>query len=219
MIVLGSGVYGIAMKRFRIVLQIGIAFLFVAIVGSFIVDQMKSSSTKIFESRLTRFGALLQGNFEGDRQADDRFALWGYGWRAVMREPITGQGHRFMDTVVPLGGGFGPHNYYLYVWGNSGILAFVSFLAFLIVLGLMAWRCTETKSRASVLAITTMIATIAMVDHSFLNNVFFGPIFAIMVAIAYHLKPEKKKGFRPLHQVVRVAPPPRRPGGPASTAG
>ncbi|HEY1601262.1 MAG TPA: O-antigen ligase family protein [Pirellulales bacterium] len=218
-IVLGSGVYGLLMRQFRVVLQIVVVFAFVAIVGSFIVDQMKATSTKIFESRLTRFGALLQGNVEGDRQADDRFALWGYGWRAVMREPITGQGHRFMDTVVPLGGGFGPHNYYLYVWGNSGILAFLSFLLFLVVLCQMAWRCTDRRARASVLAIATMIAMIAMVDHSFLNNVFFGPIFAIMVAIAYHLKPEKKTGFRPVHQVVRVSLPPRRPGGPASTAG
>jgi O-antigen ligase len=216
MLVIGFAVYGIAAKRVWTVLQIGVMLLVVALVGSSLVNFLKTTGSKSYASRLQRFGSMLQGDMSSKDQGGDRIILWQYGWRAIMREPILGHGHRFMDNVVPIGNGFGPHNYYLYVWGNSGILALLALLAFFLMLVRMSWQCTDAKSRAALLAIATMIMAVAMVDHSFLSNLFFGPIFAIMVTTAYYLKPQKKVGGRSMPLPVRVVPP-RGPGGRPST--
>ena len=158
MLVIGFAVYGVAAKRVRTVVQVGLVLLGVAVVGSVMVNYLQSSGSKAHASRLARFGAMLQGDFGGEQgQQNDRIILWRYGWRAIMQEPLLGQGHRYMDKVVPIATGFGPHNYYIYVWGNSGFLAFLAFDWFLLSLVLLSWRCSERQSCAALLAIAAMV--------------------------------------------------------------
>jgi O-antigen ligase len=211
--VLGFLVYGIVTKQLRVILQIGAGLAVVVVIGSIMVGYLSQNTTsKGTARRLERFGSVLRGDVKQEQQ-DDRIALWKFGWQGVMRDPVFGLGHRTMDNIVPIGTGIGPHNYYLYVWGNSGIVALFAFLALLFVLWRISANCGDTTARAAMTAATAMIAFVALVDHAFLNGQTFGVIFATMVAMAYHLKAEK-----PIARMPVGVMPPRRPGGAAPMA-
>lgn len=190
--------FAIAAKRMRIFFQVGASLAVVLIAGNILVTLLQpgtgaGSSLEGEKSsrRLNRFSNMLQGKVsdgEGERSRMDRTALWSYGWEAVMREPFLGRGHRFMDSVCPIGDGIGPHNYYLFVWGNSGILALGSFLLFLFTLFRMGRQCTNANAKPAMIAITTMMACIAMADHAIMNVQFLGCVLAIMVGIHYYYR-------------------------------
>jgi O-antigen ligase len=191
-----------------------VVLIVVAFVGSLLVGYLSQVTTsKGTAKRLERFGSVLKGDVQ-ESQQNDRLALWRFGWQAIMHDPIFGLGHRTMDNVVPIGTGIGPHNYYLYVWGNSGILAILAFLYLLFVLWKISGQCGEQKARAALYAATSMIVVVAFTDHAFMNGQTFGLIFATMVAMAYYLKAEKPVMRMPM----ATMPPPRRPGGAAPPA-
>lgn len=215
LMIVGFTVYGIAAKRVRVVLQVAVVLVVVMVAASVFVGYLsQGQQTAGTAKRLARFSGLLRGQVQSEGPDNDRSALWKYGWDACMREPFFGRGHRFMDAVVPIGTGIGPHNYFLFVWGNSGILALLAWLAFLFTLAHMCYKCTDPQLRPPLLAISAMMPVIAMVDHSFLNGQTFGPIFATMVAMAYYARPQRSAARVPANLPMRPLPP-RRPGGPA----
>ncbi|HEY4308549.1 MAG TPA: O-antigen ligase family protein [Pirellulales bacterium] len=214
---IGFLTYAIAAKRVRILLQAGIALAVVAIAANILVNllQPKSGAGSSLEGykstlRLTRFSNMLQGKMAADEKSTslDRLIFWNYGWQAIMREPILGRGHRFMDSVVPIGDGLGPHNYYLFIWGNSGLFAFLAFLTFLFTLVRMSRQCTDPTAKPVMLAITAMLISIAFVDHALMNVQFLGCVLAIMVSLHYYNRPQKRS-FQQLPQVPNVVPRPR----------
>ncbi len=202
----GFLVFAISAKRLRIFFQAGAAFAVVLVAANILVTLLQpgTGAGSMLDSeksnrRLTRFSNLLQGKVDDGKKAKfDRMELWGYGWDAVMRQPLFGRGHRFMDSVVPIGEGIGPHNYYLFVWGNSGFLAFAAFIVFLLTLFRMSRQCTNTAAKPAMLAITTMLACIAMADHAVINVQFVGCVLAVIVGIHYYNRPIKGARAIPL---------------------
>jgi hypothetical protein len=194
---LGFLAFAITAKRMRIFFQVGASLAVVVIAANILVTLLQpgtgaGSSLEGEKSnrRLNRFSNMLQGKIsDGEKSRMDRSALWSYGWEACMKEPFIGRGHRFMDQVVPIGDGIGPHNYYLFVWGNSGALALISFLLLLFTLFRMSKQCTNADAKPAMMAITTMIACIAMADHAVMNVQFLGCVLAIMVGIHYYYRP------------------------------
>lgn len=196
----GFLVFAITAKRMRIFFQVGAVLAVVVIAANILVTLLQpgtgaGSSLEDAEKsnrRLNRFSNMLQGKIsDGEKSRMDRTVLWSYGWEACMKEPFIGRGHRFMDQVAPIGDGIGPHNYYLFVWGNSGMLALISFLLFLFTLFRMSRQCTNTAAKPAMMAITAMIASIAMVDHAVMNVQFLGCVLAVMVGIHYYYRPGK----------------------------
>ena len=140
----GFLVYGIAAKRLRTVLKLGFLLAVVAIIGTVFVSQLRSSTSKVATKRLDRFAALMKGDVSESK--NDRLFLWMAGIEEVRRrDPVFGLGHRTMDTIIPIGGGCGPHNYYIYLWGNSGLIGVAGFLLYLTTL----WRFSMPLFRST----------------------------------------------------------------------
>ena len=195
----GLLVYAISARRIWTFFQVGGALAAVVIAANILVTllQPDSGAGSMIDSekaghRLNRFTNLLQGKF-GDSERNDRMYFWSHGWEAIMKEPFLGRGHRFMDSIAPVARdlALGPHNYYLYVWGNSGILALAAYVAFLVTLWRMGKRSTNTAAKPAMQAITAVMACIALVDHAVMGVQFLGCVLAIMVGVHYYYRPIK----------------------------
>lgn len=213
LLVAGFLAYGITAKRMRVVLQVLVVLGLVSFAGMMLVSMLaKNKGTDATAKRLKQFESVLQGKLSEEGKTNDRTELWKFGWQAIMKQPLLGRGHRAMDVVVPgalPGSGYGPHNYYIFVWGNSGLFAILAFLGYLFTIFRMALKCQDRNIRASLVGIATMIAVTAMTDHAFLNGQSYGPVFAVMVCLAYYNTPDKKRGMMP----IPMAAPPRLPQG------
>ncbi len=231
LLVAGFLAYGIAAKRLRVVLQVLVVLGLVSFAGMTLVGMLaQNKGNDATNKRLKQFESVLQGKLSEEGKSNDRTQLWLFGWRVIMKSPLLGQGHRAMDVVVPgalPGSGYGPHNYYIFVWGNSGLFAFLAFLAYMFTIFRMSIKCEDRNVRASLVGMTTMIAVTAMVDHAFLNGQSYGPVFAVMVCLAYYNTPDKKRSMMPMPMAAPPRMPPmgprpmprQRPGGSAPAAG
>jgi O-antigen ligase len=183
----GWVVYGIATKRFGALLKTLVGLiLFVA--GLLITIETIEAVSPNQAGRFEMVREFVSGNWSDDR-ADNRTELWKQTLLAIEAERglIFGLGHGSMFQVVDGGErGIAPHNYYLYVWGNSGILALLALIGFEFVLFLEAWKCTRREVRAALLAIAMIIALDHVFDHAFIGHPFTGVVFAcIVLATAY----------------------------------
>lgn len=216
LLVVGFFVYGIAAKKMKTVFQVSLVLFVTLLAGNLFVNYL--ATTKLVNpKRIERISGFMRGDL-GSKSQGDRAALWSVAMKAVSHDWIIGRGHRTMDEVVPVPGrargGLGPHNYYIYVWGNSGIFALLLFCVYVITLYRMGSKSVEPRARSSLCAMAVMIAFIAMVDHSFLNNQFFGPVFTVMVTTAYYVQPQKRR-MATRSVAASFAPPPVRRAAPS----
>lgn len=186
----GAIVYGIAAKRLRTVFMISVATVAIMIASSFVLGYVQSERLK---GRVERLQEIMRGDFSNTAEA--RGEVWNLAFMAVQKDWLLGRGHGSMWRVVPIGKGLGPHNYYLFVWGNSGFAALLVFLGLLFTLFRYGMRAEERNSKAALMAMTLMLAAYAMVDHGFIAHQFMGPMLAL-VAIAGHYA-QQDKTLRP----------------------
>jgi O-antigen ligase len=127
--------------------------------------------------------SLLRGDVETLTVADNRSELWNYSLSAIADDWVLGLGHGSMNHIVPIGdGGLGPHNFYLYVLGNSGILALVAFLGMLWGAQRAAAQCATARSDSSASAVLVVYAICVLFDHSLPSHQFSAITFT---AIAF----------------------------------
>jgi hypothetical protein len=176
-------VYGVTAKRFGALFK---SLLAVPILIGAILVTIELVET-ISPHQAQRFAAVksfLHGEWANE-ETDNRTDLWRGTMQTIIEGDgvILGLGHGSMTRVV---GGLDPHNYYLFVWGNSGILALVALLAFHFILFQQAFTCQQPQTRAALLAIATLIAVAHIFDHSLIGRPHPGAILACMVvAVAY----------------------------------
>lgn len=79
------------------------------------------------KNRLLSFFDAASGN---EIKVNTRKYVWNSSYKHIKKNgPIIGTGHSSMNRVVPYETkGLGPHNFYLWIWGNSGIIGLISFL-------------------------------------------------------------------------------------------
>ncbi len=204
----GTVVYGVMAKRIRTVITLSIATAIFIIAGKFALDVIGAESARA-KSRMERFEAVLTGDLGESSTA--RVILWKYGFDAVKRDWLIGRGHGSMVRVVPLGSGYGPHNYYLFVWGNSGFVALLAFLAWLFVLFRYGFRAGDSRSKATLLALAAMLAAFAMFDHSYVAHQFMGSVLAVVALAGHFAQPEKTVAHAATRAGARAGRPPTRP--------
>jgi O-antigen ligase len=120
------------------------------------------------EHRATSFARLASGEVTGVVQEDIRWKVWQYASRVAMDNAAVGCGLTCMDHVAPYSTrGLGPHNFYLYVLGTSGILALMAFLLYQSCLFLWAFQVKELLPRAMSVAYVAGFAMMLMFDHAF----------------------------------------------------
>ncbi len=144
-VLIGCLVYGLASKRFLAVFQglIAAAVLLAAIAISIEAIEAVSPNQS---ARLAAVRSFVQGDFS-DEELNNRSELWRVAFTSILDQDgiVLGLGHRSMERIVPIGNGLGPHNYYVFVWGNSGFLAIVALLAYQFMLFQQALTCRHPR--------------------------------------------------------------------------
>jgi O-antigen ligase len=185
---LGGTVYAITAQRLWLLIKV-FAGMILFVLATILAIGYLAPKSEAIAYRLERIEEMLQGNVAGDATAS-RTYVWKKAFQEITRDWLIGLGHGSMYRVVRygggVGGGLGPHNSYLYMWGNSGILALIAFLFWLYVLVRNAWRCPDRTTRAAMMAASLMLCWFLMFDHSLLTHQFAGPAIAVMVLVSYH---------------------------------
>jgi hypothetical protein len=197
-------VYGVTAKRWGALFK---SLLAVPILVGAVLITIEIVET-ISAHQALRFAAVksfLQGEWSNE-ETDNRTELWRATVQTIIDQDgvILGLGHGSMARVVD---GIAPHNYYIFAWGNSGILALVAVLAFHFVLFQQAFTCRQPQTRAALLAIATLFAVAHLFDHSLVGRPHPGAILAcVVVAVAYG-----KRAAVPLVATRRAVQPMFRP--------
>ena len=85
----------------------------------------------------------------------------------------------------------GPHNYYIFVWGNSGAIGLIGLFIFFGSLASIGLKSQSRRIRAGLLGLLTVFALLACADHALFAFQFFGAIFAVF-ALAGHYTRKRK---------------------------
>ena len=180
-------VYAISARRFATLLKSMLGLVFFVSTTLVVLGTIEHL-TKVQEYRLTAVRSLLSGNWE-TKTFTDRTELWAPALDAILSKGglLFGLGHGSMGNIVgKTGEGISPHNYYLYILGNSGLLALFGLLAFHFALFQQAWKCSQRGQQAALLALAVLWALANMVDNGLIDHPTTGAIMAcIAVSVAY----------------------------------
>jgi hypothetical protein len=186
-LVLSWVVYTITARRFGTLVKSTFA-LVIFVATTLIVLATIESDSEFQEGRIASLRSLLSGEWRSDT-FKNRTDLWVPALDAVMSGGgfLFGLGHGSMDRIVAGGdGGVGPHNYYVYILGNSGVFALLGLLVFHFYLFQQAFRCTDRTQRAALIAIAACWALVHLFDDGLIGHPVSGALLAcIMVTVAY----------------------------------
>jgi hypothetical protein len=182
-LLVGWVIYGIMARRFRTL--VASTFAIALFVFSMIVFiDLIEAATPHQEARLGHVRSFLVGDWSTDG-ADNRTEIWRTTYQAIVDRGslVFGLGHGSMLRVAD---GLVPHNYYLAVLGNSGIVALFGLLIWNFVLAQQGWKCSRRETRAALLAMASIIGVVHVVDSGFLDFPPSGVIIACFVlAVCY----------------------------------
>jgi hypothetical protein len=203
-------VYAVSARRFGTLIKSAIAlvaFLFITLS----VIAATESVSKNHEQRLASVRALLSGEWDAETLSN-RTELWGPALDAILSKGglVFGLGHGSMLSIVDTSvGGLQPHNYFLYVLGNSGIVALLALLVFHFALYHQALKVPDRVARAALFAIATIWALGNMVDDSLIGHPSTGAIFACMVVAVAYARPQQLVRRQGMRRVYNGSLPPR----------
>jgi O-antigen ligase len=206
-IVVAWFVYALASKRFGTLLKsvVGIALFLAGILATLKIMEAASPGQ---EHRLKMVQSFLEGDWTA-HGSDNRTELWAATFHAIERKGglLFGLGHGSVLRIVQTeAGGVAPHNYYLFVLGNSGLFALLALLAFQFVLFQQAWKCKDRNSRAALLAIATVLTLIHVFDHSLLGYPFTGIMIACITLGTVYAQSHMAPTTRAQRAVPRPSP-------------
>jgi hypothetical protein len=174
-LIVGWVVYGVMAKRFRSLVATAFA-LVLFFVSMFAIIEGIEAVSENQAGRLSFVRSFLAGDWR-DEKADNRTELWRSTFLAIERKGalLFGLGHGSAGHIVD---GYAPHNYYLYVLGNSGMIALIGLLAWNLTLAQQAWKCSRPRTRAALLAIAAILPVVQLFDHSLYATQSTGAILA-----------------------------------------
>ena len=117
-------------------------------------------------NRLFSFFKAVQGQ---EFKTNTRKYVWTSSYNHIINNNIyTGTGHTSMSRVVPYEPrGLGPHNFYLWVWGNSGIVGLISLFSFFIILFYKSIQWFKATKDSSLFFIVFGCWMFAIFEHAF----------------------------------------------------
>jgi O-antigen ligase len=159
--------------------------------------------------RMENLGRVLTGEIS-DETTGGRFELAMNGIREWAKSPLIGNG---LGTQRRVGAAnIGPHNTYILIAGESGLIPLVLFVGLLGVMFWQAWRCHVPAIRTFVMSYTIVLAMAALASHGVLHfrdhALIMGTCFGLLAA-ALEMKAaaQREAGRRPRPALpLRVAP-------------
>jgi O-antigen ligase len=150
-----------------------VSFLVVgALVGGlvFAAYQLATTNTTAEQSRISRTQNLLrviQGEVT-DETTGGRFHLAMGGVKAWMESPVLGNGlgtQRRIDAVT-----LGPHNEYIRIGGEAGVIPLALFLVALASLAWNGWKCHVPAVRTFSVGVALVVASLCFTSHNVLSS-------------------------------------------------
>ncbi len=139
------------------------------------------SLSEAHQARVRSIVDLARGDTTGVEESDTRSELWRYAWDAVQSAWLFGLGHGSMERIVPLGAkGLSPHNYYLYVWGTSGVFALGALFLFLCSPVFLNRSDRRRKWRAIVFGLSGVLMLLLVFDTALPAHQWLSPLFVII---------------------------------------
>ncbi len=164
--------------------------------------------TKVYRISLIVFCIILYSLFiililkYGMRPDTDsmRFEIYNYSWQMIKQNPIWGVGlgnfqnylstmsisDSFRDVVLPYA--YHPHNLYMALWLNNGIVGLVSFL---VIVATSLWNIIKTKKSQNLII---SLAVISLLLHGVFDTTYFkndlSTIFWLSIISFYYYKTE-----------------------------
>jgi|GEM_PF-495349 len=128
-----------------------------------------------------------------------RFKIWRYGWHAFQKEPFVGQGFGGWQKDFPqyaksvgIGTGFPPHNTIIYLWSQSGILAAIIGLLFMLSIIRFGFKFASLgMQELTILGMSTAFAFLwAFIqgmgtNWGLLGEIHMQPLLAAMLGFTY----------------------------------
>ena len=146
------------------VLVLFLAFAIFSLVANFKTLKVNLSEEQMF--RLTTFELLLKGNIN-EETTSHRSEIGTYALDKIMERPIFGYGlgefHR-MDI------GYGTHNIYLLIWGESGIIGILAYISFLLVWFLAMKNNSNPAFKLLAINILIVFVFSGFAAHTLLSN-------------------------------------------------
>ncbi len=96
-----------------------------------------------------------------------------------------------------------PHNYYIFVLGNSGIAALFALLLYMANMVWIGFRSQVTRVRAGLISLVFVFALLACSDHSMFSFQFFGAIFGAFALSGHYAR---KREPRRIPKTPQLAP-------------
>jgi len=180
---LGGVYYAFVMKRTKLII--------LTCVGGVVFSiGLAINMSKFSEHQQKRITSLVQIASNDEVDADNRSALWIYASVAVLeRGPIFGLGHTSMDHIVPLAArGLGPHNYFIWIWGNSGLMGLLGLFIYLIAMYIIAKGIRVRNIKAGALIIVITIGGYDILAHDIMSHQMTGTLTAMLILSIYHFR-------------------------------
>ncbi len=183
---LGGIYYAFLMRKTKLIILICLGG-FVFVIG------LALNMSKFSEHQQKRITSIIQIASNDEVDADNRSALWIYSSIAVLdRGPIFGLGHTSMDNIVPLAArGLGPHNYFIWIWGNSGIIGLFGLFTYLIAIFRISKKIKIREIKAGALIIVVTIGCYDILAHDIMAHQMTGTLTAMLILSVYHFRKEK----------------------------
>jgi O-antigen ligase len=143
-------------------------------------------------NRITSIGDVAVGNdIEG--KSDNRSFVWIYATGEIFNnDPVWGMGHNSMDNIVPVGEeGIGPHNLYIWIWGNSGLVGLGALIIYLFYFFVLARRFSDPLMKASGLVFAFLIVANNFMTHALIAHQTTSVGIMFFIVLLFHLDKSK----------------------------
>jgi O-antigen ligase len=134
---------------------------------SIFLFSIKSTFNENQKGRISSFVQASQGK---EIKSNTRIYIWKSSFEFIVdRNVFTGAGHQAMNNIVLFDGKWvGPHNFYLWIWGNSGIFVLFIFCFWLGYILYKAFQVADVLSRLVAIILSFSFIGYSFTDHSFL---------------------------------------------------
>lgn len=187
--------YGILLRRWTAILKTAFFTIMLGIGVILALEPLTQSHIEGLAKRAEGIQQMLQGGVK-TQMLQGRWGLWQQGFNYAAKNWIRGRGHGSMNYAIKIAylesegrwHAAGPHNYYIFVLGNSGIAALFALLLFMANMVWIGFRSQVTRVRAGLISLVLVFALLACSDHSMFAFQFFGAIFGAFALAGHHAR-------------------------------
>jgi hypothetical protein len=135
--------------------------------------------------KLDALSSALSGDFTKLHRTDTRSDIWEEGLKYALTNPLTGNGHSSMEGAIL--GMYSPHNTFIELVGNSGLLSMLLFFLLQYYLLLKIRDISVQTMRAALISLLICFDILAFFNNSIWHLPPTAAVWALMISYIYYL--------------------------------